>query len=183
MLGARSGAKLLRLNLESLLEIDRRWSAKISFAERPAAMRSIGALLAHSGDSWFWGAGLAAVWVIGDGPWKLWASGLLIAIFVTALIVIALKFLVRRRRPEGTWGSFYRRTDPHSFPSGHAARAVMLSVLVLGWGPLWLAPILLIWAPLVTVSRVAMDLHYLSDALAGVVLGIAVGIGALLIAG
>jgi len=165
-----------------LLEIDRRWSARISFAERSAALRSIGALLAHSGDSWFWGAGLAAVWVLGDVVQKQWAVGLLIGIFVTAVIVMALKFLIRRRRPEGTFGSLYRRTDPHSFPSGHAARATMLAVLVLGWGPVWLVPIILIWAPLVTLSRVAMDLHYLSDAVAGAVLGIAVGIGILLIA-
>jgi len=140
-------------------------------------------LLAHSGDSWFWGAGLAAVWILGDGFWKRWSGGLLIGIFVTALIVIALKFLIRRRRPEGTFGSFYRRTDPHSFPSGHAARATMLTVLVLGWGPGWMAPILLIWAPLVTASRVAMDLHFLSDALAGAALGIALGMGILWIAG
>ncbi len=168
--------------MESLLEVDRRWSARISFAERSAALRSIGALLAHSGDSWFWGAGLAAVWVFGDVLQKRWAVGLLVGIFVTALIVIALKFLIRRRRPKGEWGSIYRRTDPHSFPSGHAARATMLTVLVIGWGPAWLAPILLIWTPLVTLSRVAMDLHYLSDALAGAMLGIAVGIGILLIA-
>ncbi|GMR09407.1 MAG: phosphatase PAP2 family protein [Anaerolineae bacterium] len=168
--------------MDTLLEIDRRWSARISFAERSAALRSIGALLAHSGDSWFWGAGLAAVWVLGDAFQKQWAVGLLIGIFVTAVIVMALKFLIRRQRPEGTFGSLYRRTDPHSFPSGHAARSTMLAVLVLGWGPSWLAPILLIWAPLVTLSRVAMDLHYLSDALAGVVLGIMLGIAILLIA-
>jgi undecaprenyl-diphosphatase len=167
--------------LENLLEIDRRWSARISFAERPAALRSIGALLAHSGDSWFWGAGLAAVWALGDADQKQWAIRLLIGIFSTALIVIALKFLVRRQRPEGEWGSIYRRTDPHSFPSGHAARATMLTGLVIGLGPAWLVPIMLVWAPLVTLSRVAMDLHYLSDALAGAVLGVLVGFAALLL--
>jgi undecaprenyl-diphosphatase len=159
----------------------RRWSARISFAERPAALRSIGALLAHSGDSWFWGAGLAAVWALGDADQKQWAIRLLIGIFSTALIVIALKFLVRRQRPEGEWGSIYRRTDPHSFPSGHAARATMLTGLVIGLGPAWLVPIMLVWAPLVTLSRVAMDLHYLSDALAGAVLGVLVGFAALLL--
>ena len=162
--------------MENLLEIDRRWSSRISFVERPAALRSIGALLAHSGDSWFWGAGLAALWVFGSTDQKRWAIGLLVGIFVTASIVIVLKFLIRRRRPEGEFGSIYRRTDPHSFPSGHAARATMLTVLVIGWGPAWLVPVMLIWAPLVTLSRVAMDLHYLSDALAGAVLGTVVGI-------
>jgi undecaprenyl-diphosphatase len=92
-----------------------------------------------------------------------------------------LKFLIRRQRPEGEWGAIYRRTDPHSFPSGHAARATMLAVLVIGLGPAWLVPIMLVWAPLVTLSRVAMDLHYLSDALAGAVLGIAVGIAMVLL--
>ena len=165
-----------RLNFENLLEADRRWSAKISFAERPAAWRSIGALLAHSGDSWFWGIGLAIVWIVGDPEQKLWAIRLLVGIFITALIVIALKFLIRRRRPEGDFGALYRRTDPHSFPSGHAARAVMLAALVLGWGPAWLIPIMLVWAPLVTLSRVAMDLHFLSDALAGAAVGALVGL-------
>jgi len=158
------------------LEIDRRWSARISFAEQSTALRSIGALLAHSGDSWFWGIGLATVWVLGDEDQKQWAIRLLIGIFVTALIVIAMKFLIRRQRPEGEWGSIYRRTDPHSFPSGHAARAMMLTVLVFGLGPSWLIPIMLIWAPLVTLSRVAMDLHYLSDAVAGALLGGLIGI-------
>ena len=84
-------------------------------------------------------------------------------------------------REQGEWGSLYRRTDPHSFPSGHAARATMLAVLVVGLGPAWLVPIMLVWAPLVTLSRVAMDLHFLSDAVAGAVLGIAVGIAMLLL--
>ena len=168
--------------MEKLLEIDRRWSARISFANHPPALRGIGALFAHSGDSWFWGAGLVAVWLLGDAFWKEWALVLFIGIFVTATIVIALKFLIRRQRPEGEWGSIYRRTDPHSFPSGHAARATMLAILVVGLGPAWLVPIMLVWAPLVTLSRVAMDLHYLSDALAGAVLGILVGAALLLLA-
>ncbi|MFQ5942748.1 MAG: phosphatase PAP2 family protein [Anaerolineales bacterium] len=167
--------------MQNLLEIDRRWSARISFAGRPPAMRAIGAVFAHSGDSWFWGIGLAAVWFLGGAFWKEWALRLFIGIFVTALIVIALKFLIRRHRPEGEFGTIYRLTDPHSFPSGHAARATMLAMLVLGWGPAWLVPILLAWVPLVSLSRVAMDLHYLSDALVGVVLGIVVGAGILMI--
>ena len=167
--------------MEKLLEIDRRWSARISFANRRPALHGIGALFAHSGDSWFWGAGLVAVWLLGDAFWKEWALVLFIGIFITATIVIALKFLIRRQRPEGEWGSIYRRTDPHSFPSGHAARATMLAVLMVGLGPAWLIPIMFIWAPLVTLSRVAMDLHYLSDAVAGAVLGIMVGIAMLLL--
>ena len=46
-----------------------------------------------------------------------------------AALVLVLKFLIRRRRPEGEWGGIYRQTDPHSFPSGHAARSVLIAVL------------------------------------------------------
>jgi undecaprenyl-diphosphatase len=98
------------------------------------------------------------------------------AILVTAALVMAIKFTVRRRRPEGEWGQIYRKTDPHSFPSGHAARATMLAVLALGLGPMWFSVLLLIWAPLVTLARVAMGLHYLSDVVAGALLGILIGL-------
>ena len=54
----------------------------------------------------------------------------------------------------------YRKTDPHSFPSGHAARAFMIAVLATGLGPGWLAVVLWVWAPLVSVARVAMGVHY-----------------------
>lgn len=106
---------------------------------------------------------------------------MIVAILLTAIIVFIVKFTVRRRRPEGVWGKFYRNTDPHSFPSGHAVRAAMLAVAILGLGPLWLGLLLLIWAPLVGLARVAMGVHYLSDVLAGMVLGLVIGGAVLLI--
>jgi undecaprenyl-diphosphatase len=87
-----------------------------------------------------------------------------------------IKFTVRRRRPEGEWGGIYRKTDPHSFPSGHAARAIMLAVVAAGLGPAWFALLLMAWVPFVALSRVAMGLHYLSDVLAGVFLGVLTGL-------
>jgi undecaprenyl-diphosphatase len=47
--------------------------------------------------------------------------------------------------------------------------------LAAGWGPAWLAAVILPWAPLVAVSRVAMGLHYLSDVVAGALLGLLAG--------
>jgi undecaprenyl-diphosphatase len=137
--------------------------------------------LAHSEDSWFWLAGLGLLWWLGTDYWKLRAIVMIVAILLTAIIVFIVKFTVRRRRPEGEWGKFYRSTDPHSFPSGHAVRAVMLAVAILGLGPLWLGLLLLIWAPLVGLARVAMGVHYLSDVLAGMVLGLVIGGAVLLI--
>ncbi len=159
-----------------LVDWDARWTARLSVAETPGPLRSAAAVLAHSGDSWFWLLGLAAVFFLGSPDSRPLVLGMAAAIVITAVAVLGLKVIVRRRRPEGTWGSIYRKTDPHSFPSGHAARAVLLAVLFLGWVPGWPGLVLLVWAPLVVLARVAMGVHFLVDALAGAVLGLAAGL-------
>jgi membrane-associated phospholipid phosphatase len=158
-----------------LIELDLRLSEKMRIAEKSGLLRTLAAVLAHSGDSWFWLAGLGLIWWLGSVYWKERALILIVSILLTAVVVFAVKLLVRRKRPEGEWGKFYRSTDPHSFPSGHAVRAVMLAVVVLGLGPLWLGMVLLVWAPLVGLARVAMGVHYLSDVIAGMVLGLVIG--------
>ena len=89
---------------------------------------------------------------------------------------MSIKFLVRRRRPEGEWGGIYRNTDPHSFPSGHAARSFLIAVLATGLSPVGLASALWIWAPLVALARVAMGVHYISDIVAGAVFGLIIAL-------
>lgn len=163
-------------NLTRLLEFDACLTNKMRIAERQGTLRTFAAILAHSGDSWFWLLGLGALWLLGNETWKSRVVALTIGIILTAVLVLSIKFLVRRKRPEGTWGNIYRSTDPHSFPSGHAARAVMLAVMTLGLGPTWLAIILCLWVPLVSLARVAMGLHYLSDVLAGLLLGVMMGL-------
>lgn len=153
------------------LELDARWSARLRIAEKPGLLRTLAIVLAHSGDSWIWFAILGLTAWLGPSPWRVWALRSLAAVAGLALIVLLLKFAVRRRRPEGTWGAIYRRTDPHSFPSGHAARATLLAILGAVWAPTWLGVLLVIWAPFVCTARVAMGVHYLSDILVGVLLG------------
>jgi undecaprenyl-diphosphatase len=165
-----------------LMELDARISKRMRIAEQPGLLRTMAVILAHSGDSWFWLAGLGLVWWFGTDYWKKLALTLIISTLLTAGVVFLVKFIVRRRRPEGEWGKFYRSTDPHSFPSGHAVRSVMLAVVMLGLGPMWLGLPLLVWAPLVGLARVAMGVHYLSDVLAGMVLGSLIGVVILLIA-
>ena len=163
------------MSWERLLALDARLSAQMRVAERPGLLRTSAAILAHSGDSWFWWAGLALLWWLGNSFWRPWALTVLLSIIGLAVIVLAIKFTIRRRRPEGDWGGIYRSTDPHSFPSGHAARAILIGLLAIGLGPGWLAILLCIWAPLVALARVAMGLHYLSDVVAGAVLGAIAG--------
>lgn len=162
--------------MRALLELDGRLSAQLSLAERPGPLRNIAAVLAHSGDSWFWFIGLGLVWIFGDQLWRQRVQVFLVGILITAVLVLVIKFSFKRRRPEGEWGRIYRSTDPHSFPSGHAARAMLLAMLAIGLGPAWLKLALVVWSPLVVLARVAMGVHYLSDVVAGGLLGILIGV-------
>ncbi|MEW6403566.1 MAG: phosphatase PAP2 family protein [Chloroflexota bacterium] len=164
------------MSFRSLLEIDARLSDQLRVAEQPGLLRSLSVFFAHSGDSWFWGLGLILLWLLRGSFWKQWAVVMFVGIAGLAFIVLVIKFSVRRRRPEGEWGGIYRNTDPHSFPSGHAARAFMIAVVASGLGPAWLAVVLWVWAPLVSLARVAMGVHYVSDIVAGTVVGILVGL-------
>jgi undecaprenyl-diphosphatase len=145
-------------------------------AEKPGALRAIAVFFAHSGDSWFWGAALILAWFWSNSAWRKWEAVEFLGISLMAALVMGIKFLVRRRRPEGEWGGIYRNTDPHSFPSGHAARAFLIATVAVGLVPAWVALLLWIWAPLVAVARVAMGVHYVSDIVAGAALGIVGGV-------
>ena len=106
--------------LRALLDLDANWTRRLRVAEYPGLLRSVAAFVAHSGDSWFWGVGLALVWLLGSPDWRKRAQFFLLSILILAVLVLFVKFSVRRQRPEGDWGGIYRLTDPHSFPSGHA---------------------------------------------------------------
>jgi membrane-associated phospholipid phosphatase len=161
--------------LRTILEIDDRFSHRIRLKPNDSFWWKINTFLAHSGDSWFWLAVLFIIWIFSKGGWHNRAAILAGAIVLQALLVFALKFSIRRRRPEGEWGAIYRSTDPHSFPSGHATRAGLLVILAWGLGPLRLGLAVTLWAPLMSLSRVITGLHYLSDILAGFIFGMAFG--------
>src|SRR6185436_872947 len=111
------------MNYRSILKLDAQLSDQMRVAEKPGALRTMSVFFAHSGDSWFWALGLFVVWMLGNSFWKEWSVVQFVGISLLAALVMSIKFLVRRQRPQGEWGGIYRNTDPHSFPSGHAARA------------------------------------------------------------
>lgn len=158
-------------------EKDAALSARLQIADQPGPLRSLAAIFAHSGDSWFWLLGLTLVSRFGGAAWRARAKILIGSIFGMATIVQVLKLLFRRARPVGEWGTVYRQTDPYSFPSGHASRAGLITGLGALLGPRWFGLATLIWGPLVALARVAMGVHYISDVLVGFTLGIGVASG------
>ncbi|MBI3764242.1 MAG: phosphatase PAP2 family protein [Chloroflexi bacterium] len=152
-------------------------STRLNIAERPGCLRTLASIFAHSGDSPLWIVGFSVVWWLGNEFWKREALAALIGIFVTAAATFALKYLIRRQRPEGEWGAIYRRFDAHSFPSGHSVRMAMLATVAALLGPPPLATALVVLAALVMLARVAMGVHYLLDVAGGAVVGVIIGAG------
>ncbi|MEJ5314454.1 MULTISPECIES: phosphatase PAP2 family protein [Anaerolinea] len=164
---------------QSLQQWDDRWTSRLTLKPGRGPGWYCATFLAHSGDSWLWVGALGVIWLLTSDSWHRRAALLAAAVGIQALTVFALKQFIRRPRPEGEWGAIYRNVDPHSFPSGHAVRAALLAVMAVGLGPQWFAALLLIWAPLVSLARVATGVHYLSDVLAGMLLGTLMGVGML----
>jgi membrane-associated phospholipid phosphatase len=162
--------------IQSLLQVDANLSARLRVAEKPGRLRNLAIFLAHSGDGWFIGPALLAIFVFADWEWKVLAVKFAFGAGLVGLMVQLVKVIVRRKRPEGEWGAVYRKADPHSFPSGHTARMAILIVMSASLAPTWLFILLLIWGPLVALARVAMGVHYLSDIVGGALLGIILGL-------
>jgi membrane-associated phospholipid phosphatase len=163
------------MDWKAFADADARLTEKLRLQQGQSALWRIAAFLAHSGDSWFWAIGLFIIWLATRGEWHNRAVLLAGGVVGLALFVFALKFVIKRQRPEGEWGAIYRNTDPNSFPSGHAARVALLAVMALGLGPTWFAIAVVIWAPLVCLARIWTGLHYFSDILGGIVIGALAG--------
>ena len=167
--------------LRQLLKLDARLSKALLVGPEKTGLSLILKIFAHSGDSWFWLIGLFIIWFFSHGEWRLRAGFLVIGLVIMAAAVILIKFSIRRPRPEGEWGQIYRITDPHSFPSGHAARSAALAVMGAVIGPPWFSLALAIWAPWVGISRIVLGVHYVSDVLIGWLVGMLMGLLALLL--
>ena len=164
--------------LEALRRLDSRGTAWARAALPDSrAIHTVLSLLAHSGDSLVLIPLLALLWWREGFARDSIAVPLAAAFLLSVVLTTLVKYLVRRRRPKGEWGAMYRKTDPHSFPSGHASRAAALTFVALARGLPLPGLLLAVWALLVGFARVALGVHYLLDVLAGYLLGLAIGAG------
>lgn len=104
---------------------------------------------------------------IGRTAWGRMLVSDAFSVGVMAAVTNALKYSVRRLRPDGS-----RR---NSFPSGHTATAFMTATMLhveYGWKYPWLSFIGYTTASAVGVSRMMNNRHWMSDVVAGAVIGI-----------
>lgn len=104
---------------------------------------------------------------------------MLIALIAATLIgQVTIKSLVRRKRPCHTYPEIQLLiTTPSdlSFPSGHTTSSFACSTVMMLYNPI-LGIIGYIYAILTAISRLYLFVHYLSDVVTGVILGITIGI-------
>ncbi len=92
-----------------------------------------------------------------------------------------IKRLFRRTRPTEAGDERYRVRRPatSSFPSGHASSAFFSSTVLTYWSGIAWTPAWLVVATIVSLSRVYVRIHHTSDIVAGAVVGVALGAGAI----
>lgn len=118
--------------------------------------------------------------------WLYWQHGsgdaLLLALLLAFLLERPLYFVMKnsfkRNRPQQAIQNFRSiivPSDQFSFPSGHTSAAFMVATLLTAFYPL-LSIVFYSWALAVAFSRVVLGVHFPTDTLMGMVLGISCAI-------
>jgi len=133
------------------------------------------------GDGWLWYA-LGIILLLWGGPQRFSAVGAAGSAAIVGIIVFkALKRLSQRPRPcqlEPHCWSKVLPPDKFSFPSGHTMTAFSIALVLSYYYPS-LEGTLLFLALSIGFSRIVLGMHFLSDVLAGIVLGVALGCAAI----
>jgi undecaprenyl-diphosphatase len=175
--------------LRGLLARFTAWEHRLAIRfNRPNRRRFLSAffgVVSRLGDGPFWYLLMAALLIM-DGPAALEAVLVMVLTgIVGTLTYKGIKASTTRPRPCQRHPGIRLTTLPldlYSFPSGHTLHAVSFTVVAAAYYP-WLAPWLAGFALLVAVSRLILGLHYLSDVLVGALIGAAIALAGLYLAG
>ncbi|HMQ52754.1 MAG TPA: phosphatase PAP2 family protein [Anaerolineae bacterium] len=131
-------------------------------------------LLAHLGDGQNVFLGLSLIyglaWLTANAD-LLWADFAIAIVVVIAVSVVTLiKFTFQRERPQPPGEFVAFKYDSYSFPSGHSGRMAALATGLLFFYPFFGLIVSLITLG-IAVCRVAVGVHYVSDIVAGLIVG------------
>lgn len=159
--------------LQKLAALDARLFLGINQAHQRFNLRSAVRLVSASGDGYLY-ALLAFILILVDRQ----AGSTLLLVGCAAFLVElplywVLKNTCKRRRPfhvVAAMAPFLKPSDEFSFPSGHTTAAFVFATAASHFFPV-LTLVLFSWAALIGLSRVMLRVHFVSDVLAGMLLG------------
>lgn len=162
---------------------DHRLMRRVHRWPAPRWVRVVMVCASRAGDGWLWLAiGLALITQNRPGPAAVCAGSL--AAGVGLGIYFVVKQATGRKRPcliePHCWARMLP-PDQYSFPSGHTITAFSIATAVGLFYPS-LMLVLLCVAVLIAASRIVLGMHFLSDVLAGALIGGALGYAAFLLA-
>ena len=110
----------------------------------------------------------------------LWRRFLILAavLLISGIVSFALKSLIYRERPFTAYSFIVKRSEggESSFPSGHSMEAfAVATAFSMVFRKKKISIPLFVWAITVAYSRIALGVHYPSDVLAGILIGILTG--------
>lgn len=131
----------------------------------------------RGGDGWLWYLTLLTVLVFGGADRFRAAGASALAGAIGIWVFLVLKKAANRPRPcaiaPHAWATLLP-PDQFSFPSGHTMTAFAVSTPLLSFYP-DLAPVLLFCSTSIAASRILLGMHFLSDVVAGCLLGSVLG--------
>lgn len=131
----------------------------------------------RGGDGWFWGCCGIGVLASHDPDRNAAVIAAAIAAAAGILLFTFLKKLVGRRRPCALEPHCWARLlppDQFSFPSGHSITAFAVSVSLALFYPA-AGPVLFSLAASIALSRIVLGMHFLTDVIAGSLIGCLLG--------
>lgn len=163
--------------IKFLFDFDAKLYATFGRLQERLHLYPVARVLSFTGDGYLYLAIAVLAWLLVPDPGRQFLIVGLCAGAIELPVYWTLKKFFKRKRPyiQLAAEKHHIPSDEFSFPSGHATAGFLMAYLVYYFFPAFALP-MYFWALLVALSRVLLRVHFVSDIVAGMLLGTGIGI-------